>query len=286
MRPHVATASISYSVAVPDDRATQSLGADGSVHRGLAGEVIPAGEDRLLTVPNLITLVRLLCIPLYLWLLFGEDLRWQAAILLGVLGATDWVDGYVARHFHQVSNFGKMFDPAVDRLLMIVGVGSIIWVVAIDPVAGATANTRAFLVFGLLSIGREVVMSIYVTIITLMGARRMDVTWVGKFGTFCQMAAFPLFLIGSDPSLADGLRELVTGAAWIIGVPGLVAGYIAFAGYLREGPVALREGREAVEEDPPALAQPPGRTGLTAQGPAVREHEHRTSPIEHQEEPT
>ena len=88
----------------------------------------PAGSDEsaILTVPNVITLVRLACLPLYLYLLFGRDNRVAAAVLLAVLGATDWVDGYVARHFHQVSNLGKVLDPMADRLLFFVGVGGII----------------------------------------------------------------------------------------------------------------------------------------------------------------
>lgn len=199
--------------------------------RGLAGEEIPEGEDRLLTAPNVITLVRLLCIPLFLWMLFGRELRWQAAFLLAALGATDWVDGYVARRYGQVSNFGKLFDPTVDRLLMVTGVGSIIVIGAVP------------LWFGLLVIGREVLMSVYVASITLMGARRMDVTFIGKSGTFAQMVAFPLFLIASDESLSDGLRDVVLTGAWIFGVPGLIFGYTAFVGYLREGPTALSEGR-------------------------------------------
>ncbi|MCP4436314.1 MAG: CDP-alcohol phosphatidyltransferase family protein [Actinomycetia bacterium] len=208
-----------------------------ATRRGLAGEEIPEGEDRLLTVPNLITLVRLLCIPVFLWMLFGRELRWQAAVLLGVLGATDWVDGWVARRFGQVSNFGKMFDPTVDRLLMIVGVGSIIIVGAVP------------LWFGILVIAREVVMSIYVVAITAMGARRMDVSFIGKTGTFCQMVAFPLFLIASDESLSSGLRDAMEIGAWATGIPGLVFGYIAFAGYLRDGPTALREGRQSHDAD-------------------------------------
>ncbi len=79
------------------DRATKS--------RGLAGEEIPEGEDRLLTAPNLITLVRLLCIPVFIWLLYGRANYLAAAVLLAALGATDWVDGFVARRFGQVSNF-------------------------------------------------------------------------------------------------------------------------------------------------------------------------------------
>lgn len=75
----------------------------------------------LLTVPNAITLVRLLCLPVFLWALFGRDSRLAAGIIIGCLGATDWVDGWVARRFNQTSPFGAIFDPTVDRLLFIVG---------------------------------------------------------------------------------------------------------------------------------------------------------------------
>lgn len=207
------------------------------VRRGLAGEEIAEGEDRLLTIPNLITLVRLLCIPIFLWLLFGEEMRAEAAILLGVLGATDWVDGYVARRFNQVSEFGKMFDPVVDRLLMIVGVGSII-------IDGAVP-----LWFGIVVIAREIILSVYVTSITAMGARRMDVTWVGKTGTFFQMFAFPLFLASTDEGLPDVLADVLRLGAWGCGIIGVVYGYMALAGYLREGPTALAEGRAMREQE-------------------------------------
>jgi len=222
---------------MPDDVAPSTATPAAAARRGLAGEEIPPGEDRLLTAPNVITFLRLCCIPAFLYLLFVRDAPFGAAVLLGVLGATDWVDGYVARRYGQVSNFGKMFDPTVDRLLMVVGVGSII-------VYGAVP-----LWFGLLVIVREIVMSVYVVAITAMGARRMDVTWIGKTGTFLLMFAFPLFLAAADPALPDGLRTLFTVGAWGCGIPGVVCGYIAFAGYLREGPVALREGRAAHERE-------------------------------------
>ena len=118
--------------------------------------------DRLLTVPNAITFVRLLCIPLFLNLLFVSDARLEAALLLGLLGATDWVDGYAARHLHQVSNFGKAFDPTVDRLLLITGVTSII------------IAEGCPLWFGLVVVAREVVLSTFVVSIMALGAKRMD----------------------------------------------------------------------------------------------------------------
>ncbi len=152
--------------------------------------------SRILTIPNAITLVRLACLPLYLYLLFGLDERVQAAILLAALGATDWVDGYVARHFHQVSDLGKILDPIADRLLFFVGVGGII-------VLGDAAPAW----FCWLVIAREIFVSVAVVTLALLGAARIDVTWFGKAGTFCLMFAFPMFLVGSsDLSIAPAFH--------------------------------------------------------------------------------
>src|SRR5262249_61812034 len=108
-----------------------------------------------------------------------------AGILLGVLGATDWVDGYIARRFGQVSELGKVLDPTADRLLFIVCVGGII------------VDGSAPLVFSVLVVAREVVVGGSLVILTLMGMKRFDVSWSGKAGTFGLSLAFPPFLIGS-----------------------------------------------------------------------------------------
>src|SRR4051812_18538765 len=79
----------------------------------------PLGTGRILTLPNLVSIVRLLCIPLFLWLLLGSDHVAVAAWLLAGLGATDWIDGYLARHLHQGSELGKILDPTADRLLLL-----------------------------------------------------------------------------------------------------------------------------------------------------------------------
>ena len=174
-------------------------------------------EDRLLTVPNVVTLVRLLCLPVFVWLMFGAEDLFAAAVLLAALGATDWVDGYVARHFHQVSNFGKLFDPTVDRLLFFVGIVSII-------VADA-----APLGFCLVVLVREVVVGGITVVLFLRKVEPVDVTWFGKAGTFLLMCAFPLFLAGSsDVSFAP----VLTAAGWITGVPGVLLSYYAAIRYV------------------------------------------------------
>ena len=112
-----------------------------------AGGLTPTEEpglDRILTVPNLITLVRLACIPVFIWLLFGAHRQTAAAILLACLGATDWIDGFVARRFRQVSTLGKVLDPVADRVLVATAVITII-------IHGAVP-----LWFGLVTLAREV----------------------------------------------------------------------------------------------------------------------------------
>jgi cardiolipin synthase (CMP-forming) len=201
-------------------------------------------RSRILTVPNAITTVRLACLPLYLYLLFGRDNRAAAAVLLGVLGATDWVDGYVARHFNQVSDLGKVLDPVADRLLFFVGVGGII-------VVGDAAPAW----FCWVVIAREVFVSVAVVGLALLGAKRIDVTWFGKAGTFFLMCAFPLFLLGSSTVSSASLFHT---AAWILGIPGLVLSYYAAVLYVPIGLRALREGRAGRRGRPAPSTTPPG----------------------------
>lgn len=191
-------------------------------------EEVDEGIDRVWTVPNVITFVRLACMPLFLWLLFGKDEPLAAAGLLAVLGATDWVDGYIARHYHQVSTLGKILDPVADRLLFFIGAGGIL-------VYGAVPAWFAIVV-----LAREVIVSITTVGLALLGAKRIDVTWWGKAGTFCLMFSFPLFLASSADTSWSGLAEF---AAWGWGIPGVVFGYIALALYVPIGLTALREGR-------------------------------------------
>ncbi len=189
-----------------------------------------ASEDRIVTVPNAITLARLLCLPVFVWLLLVEDALPAAAVLLAVLGATDWVDGYVARRWHQVSTVGKVLDPVADRLLFFVAIVSII-------IADA-----APLWFCLAVLIREIVVAAATLALAALGARRIDVTWYGKAGTFGLMFAFPLFIGGaSTVSFAD----LCQIAAWIAGIPGLVLSYVAAVGYVPLAVRALRDGRSA-----------------------------------------
>ncbi len=185
--------------------------------------------DRIVTLPNAISLGRLACVPLFLWLLFGRENRLGAALLLGGLGATDWVDGYIARHFGQVSSLGKVLDPTADRILLIVGIGAILADGAVPPWVAIAA------------LAREAVVAGAALALAAAGARRIDVTWFGKAGTFALMFAFPLFLGGGDPELS--WRDTSQFLAWCFAIPGLVLSYYAAALYVPIARTALKEGR-------------------------------------------
>jgi cardiolipin synthase len=186
------------------------------------------GLDRILTAPNVITMVRLLCIPLYLWLLFGAHHQIAAAVLLAALGATDWVDGFVARRYGQVSTFGKVLDPTADRILVGTAVISIM-------IYGAVP-----LWFGLATIAREVLVSAMVLLLASLGAARIDVLWVGKAGTFGLMFAYPTFLLGDGTA---GWQEPIRIIAWATGLVGLGLAWWAAASYIGPARRALRQGR-------------------------------------------
>jgi len=190
------------------------------------GETLPA--DKILTLPNAITVIRLAFLPLFVWLLLGADNRIAASILLGALGATDWVDGWAARKFNQVSTVGKVLDPVADRLLFFVAIVAI-WIDGSAP--------RWFCAVVLL---REIVISAITLILAALGARRIDVNWYGKAGTFGLMFTFPAFVLGAADWWGSGI---FTAAGWILGIPSILLSYYAAVLYVPAARTALREGR-------------------------------------------
>jgi cardiolipin synthase len=204
---------------------------------------VGAREDRILTIPNVITIVRLCLLPVFLWLLFGKDDRANAAWLLAFLGTTDFFDGWIARHFDQASNLGRVLDPVADRLLFFVGAGAIL-------IDGSVPTWFAIVV-----LLRETLVSAATLALAALGARRIDVTWFGKAGTFGLMVAFPLFL-AHESTL--GWRDTADDLAWIAGIPGLVLSLYAALLYVPIARRALAEGRAA------RLAEQPSGVGSDA----------------------
>ena len=185
---------------------------------------------RPFTIPNLISVIRLACIPLFLWMLFGQDDRWGAALLLGGLGASDWVDGFIARRFDQVSELGKILDPTADRLMLLVGVFAIMKDGSVPVWIGVAALVREGLV------------AVVAVLLAVLGAQRIDVTWWGKTGTFMLMFAFPFFLAGNSEI---GIASAFEAGAWVCALIGLPIHYYSAFGYVPASRDALRAGRSA-----------------------------------------
>jgi len=167
-------------------------------------------REQMLTWPNLFTFVRLLCIPVFLWLLFGPENRGAAAWLLGALGATDWVDGWLARRFDMASEFGRLFDPTVDRLMFFVAIPAII-------IDGSIPLWVA-----VLALTREVLVAIAAVVAVAVGMGTLAVTWEGKTAAFALMFALPIFL-GANSTLS--YAGALTWLAWIFVIPGLGYGF-------------------------------------------------------------
>jgi cardiolipin synthase len=196
-----------------------------------ADEVADAGPW---TWPNLVTTIRLVLLPVFVWLLFSTDHRAIAAWMLAALGATDWVDGYLARRLHQVSKVGKILDPVADRLLVMVGL------LAVAAAAGVPWW------FAIATLARELLVSGLTLALAALGAARIDVLWWGKVSTFVLMSCYPIFLLTTNPHHAPlaTWQHVVRDLNWVAGVFGLALAWLVLFGYVRPALAALRAGRQ------------------------------------------
>jgi cardiolipin synthase len=188
-----------------------------------------SGGQRILTVPNVISAVRLLCIPVFCWLLFDAH-RVGAFVMLGALGATDWIDGWIARRFDQGSELGKILDPVADRGLLLVAVLSLM----IDGVVPTWVGAAVLV--------REVVVSGSTLALAAAGAARIDVEWLGKAGTFGVMFALPGFLLADVAGPGFG-RDITRFTTWWFVAGGLFFGYCSLLRYVPLARHALGQGR-------------------------------------------
>jgi cardiolipin synthase len=180
----------------------------------------------MLTVPNLISLIRLALVPVFLWLLIGADEPVAGGLLLGFIGATDWVDGYLARRLNQVSEVGKILDPLADRIAVAAGL-----------IAGlVTGYLPAW--FAWLLIVREALVAIGAAVVALMGHTSIAVRRVGKLATLLLYTAVAWFFVGASWS-----GGLVIG--WVTGIPGLILYYAVAVQYARDAAAAIAARRQA-----------------------------------------
>ncbi|WP_456565930.1 CDP-alcohol phosphatidyltransferase family protein [Blastococcus sp. SYSU D00695] len=161
--------------------------------------------ERVWTLPNALSVLRLLGVPLFLWLLLGPQADGWAVVVLMLSGVTDWADGALARELGQYSRLGALLDPAADRLYIVATLVAFVlrdvvplWVVAV-------------------LVGREVVLGVMLLVLRRYGYPPLQVHYLGKAATFILLYAFPLLL------LADGegtLAAVCQPVAWALTIWG------------------------------------------------------------------
>jgi cardiolipin synthase len=161
--------------------------------------------DRVWTLPNALSVLRLLGVPVFLWLLLGPEEDGWALVILMVSGFTDWLDGKLARWLNQGSRLGALLDPAADRLYIVCTLVALairevlpVWVVA-------------------LLLGRELVLGVMLLVLRHYGYPPLQVHYLGKAATLLLLYAFPVLLIadGSGP-----LAEVAAPFAWALTIWG------------------------------------------------------------------
>lgn len=164
-------------------------------------------EDQVWTVPNAISAARLLMVPVFAVLIFRGADGW-AIVVLAVSGASDWLDGVLARRLDQVSRLGRLLDPAADRLFILVTLVGLTW-----------RGVVPWWLFALL-VAREAMLAVLLPVLARHGYGPLPVSFVGKAGTFALLYAFPLLLLAT----ADGWVSMVAGvvgwafALWGVGL--------------------------------------------------------------------
>jgi len=165
-------------------------------------------SDRVLTIPNVLSFVRLLGVPLFLWLVLVPRADGWAVVVLVVAGITDYLDGKLARRWNQITRIGQLLDPIADRLYILATLIGLLlreiipwWLVA-------------------LIVARDLLLAVYMAILKRHGVMGLPVHFIGKAATFNLLYAFPLILLG-DADTTFGLVARVLGWAFAVWGTGL-----------------------------------------------------------------
>ncbi len=161
--------------------------------------------NRILTMPNVLSMLRLLGVPVFLWLVLGPQADGWAVVLLFVAGATDYFDGKIARATGQISRLGQLLDPLADRLYIL---ATLIGLVVRDIVP---------LWFALILIARDLVLAITLIPLRRRGVVGLPVTFLGKAATFNLLYALPLLLLGASYNHANSVWSQPSGWAYMAG---------------------------------------------------------------------
>ena len=185
-------------------------------------------SDRILTVPNLLSLLRLLLIPLFLWLVLSVQADLWAVAVLALSGITDWADGAIARRSGQITRLGQLLDPLVDRLTVIATL-----------VGLALRELIPWWLVALLVL-RDVMLLSLVPLLRRRGLTALPVHYLGKAATFALFWGFPFVLVGAGT--ADW--EQVLGAlGWAFVIWGTALYWYAALLYVEQAVRVLRSRR-------------------------------------------
>ena len=206
--------------------------------------------DRVLTVPNIISMARLAGVPVFLWLVLGPRADWWAVGLLIAAGLSDWLDGKLARAWNQQSRLGQVLDPAADRLYIAA------------TLAGLAV--RGIIGWWLVAVlaARELVLGVALLVLRRHSFGPLQVSFLGKAATLCLLYAFPLLFLGSHAGAA-ALAARVTG--WAFAIWGSALYWWAAALYLTQArQVVAAAGRDEAagrQDVPLAQQRQPGDDG-------------------------
>ena len=137
----------------------------------------------LRSIPNLLSVLRLLLVPVFLWLLLADGFLGWSLIVLAAAGASDWLDGQIARRFNMVTKLGQVLDPAADRLYIFASL------------IGLTINGNIPLWFAIILISRDVMLLLVYPVLATHCYGPLPVHFLGKAGTFALLYALPLLLM-------------------------------------------------------------------------------------------
>ncbi len=184
------------------------------------------------TIPNIISSIRIGIVPVFVWLLLGRDDPTNAGWLLVGIGATDWIDGFLARRLDQTTELGKLLDPVADRLA-----------VAAAVIGGWISGDLAWQI-SLTIIIREAVVGVGAVTIRIRTRSKVDVRYIGKVATAGIYLAIPLFLVGGGTD-----TTWLEWAAWITVIPSLILYYVVAFQYLDDMRGVLRARRAVFSDD-------------------------------------
>ncbi len=182
-------------------------------------------SDAILTIPNVVSLVRLAAVPYFLWLLLAQDRPGVAGLLLLAIGGTDWIDGTLARRLGQVSALGQKLDPVADRVAIVAAI-----------IGGWIAGILPTLIIAPLLI-REVMMTIVAFVLLARGAGTLEVRYLGKVATFLIYGSIPSFYLAA----AEMAPSFFTALGWVSGIVGLALYWWVAIRYLGDARAKLQQ---------------------------------------------